>query len=85
MMPFSHSAPLQTFFLPPLLVGAIHILDDYDPGRFIQWLLKERITTTFAAPIAYILAANHGVPGDFSHVRIFATEHPHFPLLLLSG
>lgn len=79
MMPFSHSAPLQTFFLPPLLVGAIHILDDYDPGRFIQWLLKERITTTFAAPIAYILAANHGVSGDFSHVRIFAYGASPFP------
>ncbi|SFJ87988.1 class I adenylate-forming enzyme family protein [Thermoflavimicrobium dichotomicum] len=83
VMPFSHSAPLQTFFLGALFVGAVHIIDDYDPKRFINWILQEKVTTTFAAPIAYIMAAKQGISGDFSHVRYFAYGASAFPLAAL--
>ncbi|WP_254901277.1 class I adenylate-forming enzyme family protein [Tuberibacillus sp. Marseille-P3662] len=82
LMPLSHSAPLNDFFLAPFYCGASHVIGDYTPQAFLQAIHKEQTTTTFAAPIAYLLAAKHPhlQSYDLSSMRVFAYGGSPMPL-----
>jgi acyl-CoA synthetase (AMP-forming)/AMP-acid ligase II len=74
LMPLSHSAPLNAFFLAGLYAGASHVIGSYTPEKFLQFIDMERITFTFAAPVAYLAASKHMESGkyDLSSMRVFA-------------
>jgi acyl-CoA synthetase (AMP-forming)/AMP-acid ligase II len=74
LMPLSHSAPLNTFFISGLYCGASHVLGDFTPQSFLKWIHDENTTFTFAAPIAYLLAAKEPdlQEYDLSSMRVFA-------------
>jgi acyl-CoA synthetase (AMP-forming)/AMP-acid ligase II len=74
LMPLSHSAPLNAFFLSGLYAGAAHVIGSYTPEKFLQLIDDERTTFTFAAPVAYLAAAKHPNLGEYnlSSMRVFA-------------
>lgn len=74
LMPLSHSAPLNLFFMAPFYCGATHVVGDYTPKAFLNWIDMEKTTLTFAAPIAYLLAAKDPTleEYDLSSMRMFA-------------
>lgn len=82
LMPLSHSAPLNLFFMAPFYCGATHIIGDYHPKAFLNWIQKEKTTLTFAAPIAYLLAAKDPNLKDYdlSSMRVFAYGGGAMPL-----
>ncbi|WP_249310388.1 AMP-binding protein [Bacillus sp. FJAT-49736] len=82
LMPLSHSAPLNLFFMAPFYCGATHIIGDYAPQDFLKWIQEEKTTLTFAAPIAYLLAAkDQGLAtSDLSSMRLFAYGGGAMPL-----
>ncbi|QQK78050.1 AMP-binding protein [Salicibibacter cibarius] len=82
MMPLSHSAPLNDFFLAPFYCGASHIIGDFTPQGFLRFIHEERATTTFAAPVAYLTAAKDPIltSFDLSSMRIFAYGGSPMPL-----
>lgn len=82
LMPLSHSAPLNVFFMAPFYCGATHILGDFTPQGFLNWIQQERTTTTFAAPVAYLLAAKNPdlKKYDLSSMRVFAYGGSAMPL-----
>mgnify|MGYP005849159001 CR=1 FL=1 len=46
--------------LPPLFVGAaVHIMESFDPGIFLETVERERITHSFMVPAQYITALDH--------------------------
>jgi acyl-CoA synthetase (AMP-forming)/AMP-acid ligase II len=74
LMPLSHSAPLNCFFMSGFYCGTSHVIGDFTPQDFLTWIQEERTTFAFAAPIAYLLAAKeHNLPNyDLSSMRVFA-------------
>ncbi|MBH8599327.1 class I adenylate-forming enzyme family protein [Thermoactinomyces sp. CICC 10523] len=82
LMPLSHSAPLNCFFMSGLYCGVSHVLGDFSPRSFLKWIHEEKTTFTFAAPVAYLLAAKE--PDlqrfDLSGMRVFAYGGGPMPL-----
>lgn len=74
LMPLSHSAPLNTFFMSGLYCGASHVIGDFTPKGFLNWIQQEKTTFSFAAPVAYLLAAKDPdlASYDLSAMRVFA-------------
>lgn len=74
LMPLSHSAPLNTFFMSGLYCGASHVIGDFTPKGFLNWIQQEKTTFSFAAPVAYLLAAKDPdlASYDLSTMRVFA-------------
>jgi len=55
-MPLYHSAPLNLMMLGTTLVGGTHILlREYHPQYFLDFIEKQNVTHTFAAPIALLM------------------------------
>jgi acyl-CoA synthetase (AMP-forming)/AMP-acid ligase II len=82
LMPLSHSAPLNCYFMGPFLCGASHVLDDFSPQSFLTWIQQEQTTYTFAAPVAYLLASKEPNIHEFnlSSMRVFAYGGGAMPL-----
>ncbi|WP_026580843.1 class I adenylate-forming enzyme family protein [Bacillus sp. J33] len=74
LMPLSHSAPLNTFFMSGLYCGASHVIGDFTPKGFLNWIQQEKTTFSFAAPVAYLLAAKDPelASYDLSSMCVFA-------------
>lgn len=74
LMPLTHSAPLNTFFLSGLYCGCSHVIGTFAPQEFLAWIDKEKTTFTFAAPVAYLMAAKEPNLSqyDLSSMRVFA-------------
>ncbi|RBP92981.1 feruloyl-CoA synthase [Cytobacillus firmus] len=74
LMPLSHSAPLNTFFMSGFYCGATHVISDFTPKGFLNWIQQEKTTFSFAAPVAYLLAAKDPdlASYDLSSMRVFA-------------
>lgn len=74
LMPLSHSAPLNTFFMSGFYCGASHVIGDFTPKGFLNWIQQEKTTFSFAAPVAYLLAAKDPdlASYDLSSMRVFA-------------
>ncbi|KEQ24259.1 class I adenylate-forming enzyme family protein [Paenibacillus tyrfis] len=74
LMPLSHSAPLNTFFMSGYYCGASHVIGDFTPKGFLNWIHQEKTTFSFAAPVAYLLAAKDSDLSsyDLSSMRVFA-------------
>lgn len=74
LMPLTHSAPLNTFFMSGLYCGSSHVLGDFYPSTFLSLMHDEKTTFTFAAPVAYLLSLQN--PNlqeyDLSSMRVFA-------------
>ncbi|HEY2190717.1 MAG TPA: AMP-binding protein, partial [Actinomycetospora sp.] len=65
MMPMFHTAQLNAFCTPAVVVGAtIHVHRGFDPARFLETIEQEKITQVFGLPMMYRLALDHP---DFSH------------------
>lgn len=69
--PLFHIAALGMVCLPALLKGATVVLDTFEPGRALETIERERITTTFGVPTMYqAMAAHPAFAGtDLSSVR----------------
>lgn len=82
LMPLSHSAPLNCFFMGGFYCGASHVIGDFTPQEFLNWIQQEKTTFAFASPIAYLLAAKeHSLPNfDLSSMRVFAYGGGAMPL-----
>ena len=82
LMPLTHSAPLNCFFISHLYCGASIILDDFTPKGFLKWIHEEKATFTFAAPIAYQLVSKDATMSQFnlSSMRVFAYGGSAIPL-----
>lgn len=74
LMPLSHSAPLNTFFMSGLYCGSTHVLGDFAPKTFLNLIHQEKITFSFAAPVAYLLSSKEPDLDQFdlSSMRVFA-------------
>jgi acyl-CoA synthetase (AMP-forming)/AMP-acid ligase II len=74
LMPLSHSAPLNCFFMSGFYCGASHVIGDFTPQDFLHSIQAEKTTFAFAAPIAYLLAVKeHNLLSfDLSSMRVFA-------------
>jgi acyl-CoA synthetase (AMP-forming)/AMP-acid ligase II len=60
MMPMFHTAQLNAFCTPAVVVGAtIHIHRGFDPARFLATIERERITQVFGLPMMYRAALEH--------------------------
>jgi acyl-CoA synthetase (AMP-forming)/AMP-acid ligase II len=60
MMPMFHTAQINAFCTPAILVGAaIHLLRGFDPGRFLDLIERERITQVFGLPMMFRAALDH--------------------------
>ena len=60
MMPMFHTAQLNAFCTPALLVGAaVHVHRGFDPRRFLDTIERERITQVFGLPMMYRAALEH--------------------------
>jgi len=58
MMPMSHSAPLNLFFVSTLLVGGTVVTrKDFHPLELLKAVEQEKTTHFFGAPVAYLFAA----------------------------
>ena len=59
MMPLTHSAPLNLFLLPTILVGATAVLTPtFTPDMLIDAVENYKATHFFGAPVAYLLTAS---------------------------
>ena len=66
-MPIWHASPLNNWTLGTLAVGGtVVLLREYQPQAFIEAIAAEKITMTFAAPVA-LLAPLHAVPALRAH------------------
>ncbi|WP_102275236.1 class I adenylate-forming enzyme family protein [Cytobacillus massiliigabonensis] len=74
LMPLTHSAPINTFFLSGLYCGASHVIGEFTPKKFLQWIHEEKPTFSFAAPVAYLLSSKDPELDtyDLSSIRAFA-------------
>jgi acyl-CoA synthetase (AMP-forming)/AMP-acid ligase II len=60
MMPMFHTAQLNAFCTPAILVGAtIHVLRGFDPEQFLDLIENEQITQVFGLPMMYRAALEH--------------------------
>src|SRR3954449_11927456 len=60
MMPMFHTAQLNAFCTPAVLVGAtIHVLRGFDPAVLLDTIEQERITQVFGLPMMYRAALEH--------------------------
>ncbi len=60
MMPMFHTAQLNAFCTPAVLVGAtIHVLRGFDPEVFLDTVERQRITQVFGLPMMYRAALEH--------------------------
>ncbi|HEY0816883.1 MAG TPA: AMP-binding protein [Pseudonocardia sp.] len=60
MMPMFHTAQLNAFCTPAVLVGAtIHVLRGFVPEAFLDLVEQERITQVFGLPMMYRSALEH--------------------------
>jgi len=60
MMPMFHTAQLNAFCTPALLVGAaIHVLRGFDPQVFLDTIERRGITQVFGLPMMYRTALEH--------------------------
>jgi acyl-CoA synthetase (AMP-forming)/AMP-acid ligase II len=60
MMPMFHTAQLNAFCTPAVLVGAtIHVHRGFDPERFLTAIETERITQVFGLPMMFRAALEH--------------------------
>jgi long-chain acyl-CoA synthetase len=72
MMPLFHTAQLNAFCTPAVLVGAtIHLARGFDAAAFLDAVERERITQVFGLPMMYRAALEHpGFAGrDVSSLR----------------
>jgi long-chain acyl-CoA synthetase len=72
MMPMFHTAQLNAFCTPAILVGAtIHLLRGFEPGPLLDHIESARITQLFALPMMYRALLEHpGFAGrDLSSLR----------------
>ncbi|MBN9097541.1 MAG: AMP-binding protein [Pseudonocardia sp.] len=60
MMPMFHTAQLNAFCTPAVLVGAtIHVHRGFDPGAFLDTIEREKITQVFGLPMMFRAALEH--------------------------
>ncbi|HEY3261410.1 MAG TPA: AMP-binding protein, partial [Pseudonocardiaceae bacterium] len=60
MMPMFHTAQLNAFCTPAVLVGAtIHVLRGFDPVGLLDLIERERITQVFGLPMMYRAMLDH--------------------------
>ncbi len=60
MMPMFHTAQLNAFCTPAILVGAaIHVLRGFDPAALLGLIEAERITQIFGLPMMYRAVLDH--------------------------
>ena len=65
LMPMFHTAQLNAFCTPAVLVGAtVHVQRGFDPDRFLDAIEREAITQVFALPMMYRAALEHPGFGD---------------------
>jgi acyl-CoA synthetase (AMP-forming)/AMP-acid ligase II len=65
MMPMFHTAQLNAFCTPAILVGATtYVLRGFDPEQWLGLIEEERITQVFGLPMMFRAALDHpGFPG----------------------
>jgi acyl-CoA synthetase (AMP-forming)/AMP-acid ligase II len=60
MMPMFHTAQLNAFCTPAIMVGAtIHVLRGFDPAVLLRLIQDERITQIFGLPMMYRAMLDH--------------------------
>jgi acyl-CoA synthetase (AMP-forming)/AMP-acid ligase II len=60
MMPMFHTAQLNAFCTPAVLVGAtIHVMRGFDPVALLDLVERERITQVFGLPMMYRAMLEH--------------------------
>jgi acyl-CoA synthetase (AMP-forming)/AMP-acid ligase II len=60
MMPMFHTAQLNAFCTPAIMVGAtIHVLRGFDPAVLLKLIQDERITQVFGLPMMYRAMLDH--------------------------
>ena len=60
MMPMFHTAQLNAFCTPAVMVGAtIHVQRGFDPEAFLDAIERERITQVFGLPMMFRAALEH--------------------------
>jgi acyl-CoA synthetase (AMP-forming)/AMP-acid ligase II len=60
MMPMFHTAQLNAFCTPAIMVGAtIHVLRGFDPAALLGLIERERITQIFGLPMMFRAALDH--------------------------
>ena len=65
MMPMFHTAQLNAFCTPAIMVGAtIHVLRGFDPGSLLDLIGQERITQVFGLPMMFRAVLDHPSFGD---------------------
>ena len=72
LMPMFHTAQLNAFCTPAIMVGAaIHVLRGFDPAALLDLIQRERITQVFGLPMMYRAVLDHpSFPGrDLSSLR----------------
>ncbi|WP_460439737.1 AMP-binding protein [Amycolatopsis stemonae] len=72
MMPMFHTAQLNAFCTPAIVVGAtIFVHRGFDPARFLDTIERERITQVFGLPMMYRAALDHAsfAERDLSSLR----------------
>ncbi|QJY48261.1 AMP-binding protein [Pseudonocardia broussonetiae] len=72
MMPMFHTAQLNAFCTPAVLVGAtIHVQRGFEPGAFLDAVEREGITQVFGLPMMFRAALEHPSFGgrDLSSLR----------------
>ena len=73
MMPMFHTAQLNAFCTPALLVGAtIHVLRGFDPQIFLETVERAQITQVFGLPMMYRAMLDHPdvATRDLSSLRL---------------
>ena len=72
MMPMFHTAQLNAFCTPAVMVGAtIHVLRKFDPEALMDLIEREQITQVFGLPMMFRAMLDHSSFGDhdFSSLR----------------
>jgi acyl-CoA synthetase (AMP-forming)/AMP-acid ligase II len=65
VMPMFHTAQLNAFCTPAILVGAtIYVMRGFDPQSLLDLIERERITQVFGLPMMYRAALDHPGFGD---------------------
>ena len=60
MMPMFHTAQLNAFCTPAIMVGAtIHVLRGFDPAALLNLIEAERVTQVFGLPMMYRALLDH--------------------------
>ena len=60
MMPMFHTAQLNAFCTPAIMVGAaIHVLRGFDPAALLNRIERDRITQVFGLPMMYRATLDH--------------------------